>query len=72
MERTCGTCHWCERFDDERGVIYDPWSEVEEPLRTELRGRLGICGQEGEPPCGVELVSPCGLCGDEGYERRHA
>ena len=70
--RTCGTCRWCERWDEERGIAYDPWSELDEPLRTTMREKAGICDDQDNDPCAVMLDSPCELCEGDGYERRNA
>ena len=61
-ERRCGTCRRCERWDAEDGILHDPWAEVAEPLRSELRRECGICDMEGERPIAVRLDwdMPCG------------
>lgn len=64
--RTCGNCRYCERFKQGRSVLYDPWSEMDEPLRSTLRGVAGICTSDGA--VGVMLDSPCKLCEGDGWE----
>lgn len=66
--RSCGGCRWCERYDEGAGVLYDPHSEVVEPLRSTLRRLVGVCAPPGQPPCNVMLDSPCSLCGGDGWE----
>lgn len=70
MDKTCGSCRWCSQFEESRGVLYDPHSEVDEPLRTGLRLWVGICEQPDQPPNNVMLDSRCGLCDGDGWEPR--
>lgn len=70
MGKTCESCRWCAHYEEAKGVLYDPHSEIDEPLRSTLRQLVGICEQPCQPANNVMLDSRCGLCDGDGWEPR--